>query len=174
MHRRIIAGGIWGALIVSLTVGASTWAKPQLFRKISGAPARPQPASPAISWEHDLKPAYRLSAATGKPMLVVFGAEWCTYCKKLEAETIGHPTLAGYINSEFIPVHLDFDKDRRAAQVLEVHSLPMCVVLSPDADMLGSIEGYVKPIQFGQVLRESLDFYRTLREERAIEAERRK
>lgn len=175
MQRRIIVGGLWGALIISLTAGAAGWARPQLFRRASATQAAPQapPEQVApVSWEHDLKAAYRASTANGKPMLVVFGAPWCAYCRKLEAETLNHPTLVGFINASFIPVHLDFDKDRRAAQVLNVRSLPMAIILSPEADLLGSVEGYVKPDQFGQALRKSLEFQRTLNGERALAEER--
>jgi thioredoxin-related protein len=173
VQRRIVLGGLWGALVVTLAMGAASWGKPSFLRRASATRSK-APAVEPVRWEYDLKTAQQMSAASGRPMLIVFGASWCTYCKKLEEETLGHHTLTGFINSAFVPLHLDFDKDRRAAQILEVRSLPMSVVLSAEADLLGSVEGYVKPAQFGQVLQQSLEFQRTLAEERAIEAERRR
>ncbi|MGQ0635756.1 MAG: thioredoxin family protein [Planctomycetaceae bacterium] len=173
MQRRITIGGLWGALILTLALGASSWGKSSFLRRTSATRAKP-PVGEPVRWEYDLKAAQRISTASGKPMLIVFGAPWCTYCKKLEEETLGHHTLSGFINTSFVPLHLDFDKDRRAAQILEVKSLPMSLVLSADADLLGSVEGYVKPSQFGQVLQQSLEYQRTLSEERAVDAERRR
>ena len=106
-------------------------------------------------------------------MLVVFGAQWCAYCRKLEAETLAHSSVANHVNATFVPVHLDFEKDRRIAEILEVRSLPTTVILSPEADLLGSVEGYVRPAEFSQVLQQSLDFQQTLAEERHMTSARR-
>ena len=167
---------LFRSLVASLVIGAKASAKPKAVQKPSPAPQSsrsPQAAQP-IQWVHDLKTAHRFSVATGRPMLIVFGASWCTYCKKLETETLGHPSLGKYINATFIPVQLDLDKEQRVAQILEVKSLPTCVILSPGADLLGTIEGYVKASEFAQVLKQSVDFQKTLEDERAVAMRRRK
>jgi thioredoxin-related protein len=171
MDRSFVRVTVLGALLISVVWGTGAAAKSRFIRRISAAKPRataPLPPSEAIHWQHDLRTAQRFSAATGRPMLVVFGAPWCTYCKKLEAETLGHPSLASYINTEFVPVHLDFDKDRRAAQILEVQSLPHCVILSAQADLLGSVEGYVRPPEFTKALHQAVNYQRTLEAESAI------
>src|SRR5580765_4620962 len=140
MDRRTALCGISGFLVSSLAVGAGVSAKPRL------APYNPQEAAqiaefgevaPPITWMHDLKKARKISLSTGKPMLIVFGGPWCQYCKKLDKEVLGHPTVARYINTSFVPVHLDSEKDQRAAQILEVKALPTTVILNSDADLLG-------------------------------------
>jgi thioredoxin-related protein len=100
------------------------------------------PPPGGIKWQTDLHAAHRLSRQTNKPMLFVFGADWCTWCKKLEKTTLTDRDLVAYINANFIPIHIDADRDPRVVQILEAEGLPCAVVLSPNADLLGRIEGF--------------------------------
>jgi thioredoxin-like negative regulator of GroEL len=101
-----------------------------------------EPPAGGIKWQTDLNVAHRLSQQTGKPMLFVFGADWCTWCKKLEKTTLTDRELVAYINANFVPIHIDADRDPRVVQILEAEGLPCAVVLSPNADLLGRIEGF--------------------------------
>jgi thiol:disulfide interchange protein len=107
--------------------------------------AEPGPGKPAIQWQTDLHAAHRLAVKQNKPMLLVFGADWCGYCKKMERTTLADPRMLRYINATFVPVHLDADKDKKVASILEVEALPCTIVLSPEADLLGRIVGFEEP-----------------------------
>jgi thioredoxin-like negative regulator of GroEL len=104
-----------------------------------------EPTKAAIQWQAGLDEAHRLSLEQKKPMLLVFGAPWCHYCKKLEQTTLTNPDLVRYVNGNFVAVHIDVDEQQRVAKILEVESLPCTIVLSPDADLLGRFEGYKQP-----------------------------
>lgn len=106
----------------------------------------------AIRWVDDIGTAKEIADATGKPILIVFGADWCGYCKKLDKETLSHPAVANYVNQGFVPVHLDLDREKWAARVLEVKTLPCTVVLAPNADQLGRIVGFEEATPFYQKL----------------------
>lgn len=108
--------------------------------------------SEGVQWQTDLRAAHKLAVAQNKPMLVVFGADWCGYCKKLERETLAHPQLVEYVNEKFIPVHLDADKDEKVTEILGVKGLPCTVVLSPSAEEVARIEGFHQPSGFYQKL----------------------
>lgn len=114
------------------------------------------PRGETVNWQTNIYTAHRISQRSGKPMLVVFHADWCGYCKKLEKNTLGKPEIAGFVNGSFVPVHLDFDQEKRVAKILEVKSLPTTVVLSPDADLLGKLTGYVEPEQYERTLEAAL------------------
>jgi thioredoxin-like negative regulator of GroEL len=108
-----------------------------------------QAAEPApLKWQTNLNEAHRLSMETHKPMLLVFGAEWCHFCKKLERTTLTNEELARYIDANFIPVHIDADEQKRVAEILEVKSLPCTVVLSPEADLLTRFNGFKQASAF--------------------------
>jgi len=109
----------------------------------------------AIHWQKDIYEAHDQAVKSGRPMLVVFGAEWCTFCKKFEAGTLSNATMAGYVNENFVPVHVDFDEDRRVADILEVKQIPCTVILSPEADLLGRVIGHQVPRDYWERLEDA-------------------
>ena len=98
---------------------------------------------PAVRWQQKLMQAHKVSVATNKPLMLVFTAEWCTHCRQLENETLSDAKMVKYVNDTFVPIHVDLDKNRRIAKILEVKSVPCTVVLSPEADLLGKLTGNV-------------------------------
>lgn len=104
-----------------------------------------EPKKAAVQWQADLDEAHKISVEQKKPMLLVFGAPWCHYCKKLEQTTLTNADLARFINGNFVAVHIDVDQQERVAKILEVESLPCTIVLSPEADLLGRFEGFKQP-----------------------------
>ena len=175
MDRRLLGFGKLVVLVSTVAVGATLYAKSSPAKssppptQTAKAP-KAAPTAPAVQWLGDLETARRASAATGRPMLIVFGGQHCVFCKKLDKEVFGHPVVARYINAAFIPVHLDFEKNARAAKILEVKSLPTSIILSSEADLLGSIEGFVATREFAEVLHKSIEFQRTLRDEKTVAA----
>jgi thioredoxin-related protein len=115
-----------------------------------------------VRWQKDLKSAHKLAVSQGKPILIVFGAEWCTYCHKLEKNVIDQPETAAYINANFVAVHLDADREKRIVEILEVDSLPCTVVLSPNADLLGRYTGYADARKFNANLAKSQQAFQEL------------
>lgn len=138
MQRQMV-----GIVLVAAMVGLST---------AHAAPPAASGKTDGVKWESDLLAAHRKASAENKPLLLVFGAEWCGYCKKLEKESINTPEMAKFINREFVPVHLDADKEKRVTEILEIRGLPCTVVLSPNADLLGRIDGYHTPGAYHQKL----------------------
>jgi thioredoxin-like negative regulator of GroEL len=110
--------------------------------------AEPKPqeaAADGVAWQANLRAAHRVAVRDNKPLLLVFGAEWCHFCTKLEQESLSHPALARYINDTYVPVHLDFDKDERVREILQVERLPCTILLTKDAEILDRFEGYMPP-----------------------------
>lgn len=110
------------------------------------------PFGPKLKWQKDLKTARKLAADDNKLLLIVFTAEWCTYCHKLVENTISHRDIVPLVNRHFVPVLLDFDDNQRTAEILEVDSLPATIVLSPQADLLARSQGYATVEPFRQTL----------------------
>jgi thioredoxin-related protein len=163
MNRRIIRWGLCGLLLTSVAFGASVSNK-----KSFGGKKAPSVLPQSVQWMTDLEKAHHQSLATGKPMLIVFGGPGCQYCKKLDREVLHHATIQKYIQQNFIPVHLDTSKNLREAEILEVTSLPTTYILSPEADLLGSVEGFVSVKQFATVLKQSADLNRAEKTDPAV------
>ena len=61
----------------------------------------------------------------------------------MEGKTLSDPRMIEYLRKTFVPVWLDLDQNERIAKILEVQSVPSTIVLSPEADLLGRLVGYV-------------------------------
>lgn len=127
-----------GTLGICCGTGALTWGG--------------KPQSEAITWQKSLKDAHQLAVQQNKPIMIVFGAEWCGPCKQLKKTTLNNPQLAKYINGTFVSVHLDVEAEEQVAKILDVKSIPCTIILSPEADLLGRFEGYMEPAPMYQKL----------------------
>tara|TARA_R110002111_G_scaffold168038_2_gene233926 strand:+ start:28216 stop:28719 length:504 start_codon:yes stop_codon:yes gene_type:complete len=108
-----------------------------------------------IKWHKDLESAHQAALKSNKPIFIVFDASWCTYCRKLEKDTLSDPRMSRYLNQAFEPVRLDFDKDREIADTLKVKSIPCTVVLSSEADLLARQVGYSKVPRYHSMLEKA-------------------
>ena len=70
---------------------------------------------------------------------------------------LGIVGVVALIERDFIPVHLDFDKDSKIAKILEVERLPCTVFLTPQADLLHRTEGFANVKEFQSTLSTALD-----------------
>ena len=112
-----------------------------------------------VAWMKNLDQARRISVETGRPMLIVVGAKWCGFCHKLENTTLSDQAMVEYIHANFIPVHLDADRDRKAVRGLKAKTLPATIVLSPDRKVLARLIGYRDAEDFHDELEKSLQRY---------------
>ncbi len=142
MDRRRFIATVLGGFGASSLVAPVAWALP---------------TAPKIKWHNDLKAAYRVGKSQDKPLLILFSASWCTYCHKLIRESLGDKKMVTFVQEQFVPVLLDFDKDNKVAKVLEVESLPCTIVLSPQADLLLQVNGFQKTAPYRETLQSALD-----------------
>ena len=124
--------------------------------------AAPPAAKKGVQWQTDLQEAHKISVKEKRPMLIVFGAPSCVYCKKLETEHFADHKFVEYVNEQFVVVKLDYEKNKKAAEVLEIKNLPTSVVLSPEADLLGTVVGYVQLDKYKKLLETAVDTQDTL------------
>lgn len=137
----------WFTSAASLGVAALGWSAVSQAAETAGG---------SIVWQPDLKTAHKLSVKQNKPLLILFGATWCGPCKRLQKETLSDRKLGPWIDKNFVAVHLDFDRDRKVAEILEVEQIPCTIVLNPQADLLTSFVGYMKPVDYQKKLNLAL------------------
>lgn len=134
------------------TVLTSVWALSGWSSGLFAAPT----AKSKIRWQTSLRAAHDEAVKHKKPLLLVFGASWCTFCHKLHRETFTDRNLAAFIEREFIPMTLDFDEDAKVVEILEVEQLPCTIVLSPEGDLLLKFVGFAKAEAFQKKLQQAL------------------
>lgn len=111
-----------------------------------------QPSLQKVQWRTDLNEAHQESVSQNRPLLIVFDADWCAYCRKMEDGTLSDTSVVSYVNDRFIPVHLNLENNSRIAEILEVDRIPCTIALSPRADLLGRVVGYINTVQYRETL----------------------
>jgi thioredoxin:protein disulfide reductase len=120
-----------------------------------------------IAWLRDEKAAVKQSQASGKPLLIDFGAEWCAACKELDAHTWIDPKVADEVTEHFVPLKIDATNDDDETEALEkkyaVPGLPTVLMLackdpspkecSVPQDGPGRVTGFLEPPEMLERLR---------------------
>ncbi|MCB9869433.1 MAG: thioredoxin family protein [Planctomycetes bacterium] len=82
-------------------------------------PARLSAQTAAAAWHDDYDRAAALARKSGKDVLLVFtGTDWCPWCRRLEAEVLGHREFRAAAAARFELVKLEFPRDAAGWQKL--------------------------------------------------------
>jgi len=111
------------------------------------------------------------AAASGKMLMVTFGANWCPDCVTLHRNLLAPETRA-YAEKHFEIVEIDVGDAKKNAAVrrdlgISVNAIPLAVFYSPTGELVGDThEGELKPSrhfsprEIRDFLREVVDYHR--------------
>lgn len=83
--------------------------------------------------------AKELSITYDRKLVLVFGADWCPYCKDLKRDV---KEIQGF--SKYIVCFIDTDKNKEMVQKNKIRSLPTSIVFDTKDNELGRKTGYKK------------------------------
>jgi len=120
-----------------------------------------------ITWLHDEKLAVEQSRATGKPLLIDMGAEWCAACKELDLHTWTDPVVAREVADRFVPLKVDATEVtpdiERVMEKYDVAGLPTVLMMAckddrpPECAVPGEgparVTGFLPPSEMLERLR---------------------
>ncbi len=121
----------------------------------------PAEASGLIAWE-----VYEPDTLLGEgPVLLYFTAEWCVYCRKLEATTFSDEGFVAFLKEAGIrPVKVDLTVRTPVNEAIRrrygVVGVPFLVLLSPTGAELMRYGGYIEPDLLERKLEEALGLSR--------------
>lgn len=84
-----------------------------------------------INWQSSYAEALAVSKNENKPILVIFTADWCVFCKKLENQTFTNSKIIREINNNFVAVKINKDKEADIANDFNVRGIPDMYFLTP-------------------------------------------
>ena len=118
--------------------------------------AAPGAAGPIV-WQTDEAAALAEARAKTKPVLIDFGAAWCTACKELEHETFPDAAVRAAA-ARFVAVHVDGTDDEAAtykalAMKYKVTGLPVLVLLDSSGKEVARYNEFVKAEPFAAALK---------------------
>ena len=103
---------------------------------------------------------FREAKAKKLPVIVDFSADWCGWCKKMDAETFSRPDVAARLAAETVTVRLDADSDapltyrgktmtsRQFASAMRVDGLPTLMVFDAQGNKLTELIGFADAKHF--------------------------
>jgi thioredoxin-related protein len=97
-----------------------------------------------INWR-SYKEGLVVSKIEKKKIFLHFYANWCVFCGKMAKETFQNPAVVSYLNSNFIPVRVDTDKEPDTAMKYGITGLPSTWFLTEMGEAIGTVPGFIPP-----------------------------
>jgi thioredoxin-related protein len=94
-----------------------------------------------LPWVADFESGLRQANKTGRPALIYFQAEWCSWCHIFERDILGHPQVQRSIVQHYVPVLINYDARPELFRRLGGIGLPYTVVVSPAGELLARLPG---------------------------------
>jgi thioredoxin-related protein len=89
----------------------------------------------SVDWQ-DLDKAKKAASSSGKPLLIIFHADWCGACKLMEEKTLTDNKVISWINENFIASKINADKNSNLVTEFKVRALPTTFFLKSDGSPL--------------------------------------
>jgi thiol:disulfide interchange protein DsbD len=117
----------------------------------------------ALAWMTSEPQAVAAARASGRPLLIDFGATWCVPCGELDAKIFGHPDVARLMSEQFTLLRIDCtreDDDPSISAIRERYGaagLPAVRVVSSDGAPLAHLDtADITPTGFIKLLAKSV------------------
>ncbi len=100
----------------------------------------PDGSNPRAGWSDNESVAFAEARASGRHVVVVFGADWCAPCKKID-QIMNDDIVFGLLSKNFVPLHFDItdlsDADEALQAKYHVPVLPAVIFVAADGRELG-------------------------------------
>ncbi|NNJ24680.1 thioredoxin domain-containing protein [Alienimonas chondri] len=120
------------------------------------------PTAGAGEWLGNLDAGFAAAQRADRPLLVHFSADWCGPCQQMKP-ILHSRTVTDVLRTDAVGVHLDFDRNKAAAQKYGVRGIPADVLLTPDGRVLGQMSGLKQPDDYARRVRAVAGQYVSLR-----------
>jgi thioredoxin-related protein len=88
-----------------------------------------------------------------KKIFITFYADWCSYCFKMDKDTFSDAAVSAYLNRNFIPIRVNFDKQPQVASRYGVRSLPSNWFVDENGDKISNLPGYISAERLMTILK---------------------
>ena len=102
-------------------------------------------AGASVPWQTWSEAPFAQAKAENKLVLVDLSAEWCGFCKKMDATTWRDPKVLAAIEKDYVPVKIVDEKDPELAARYRDYGRPAIIIMDADGTELMHKRGYMKP-----------------------------
>ena len=110
-----------------------------------------------VRW-YNFNEGIKQAIARHRPILIDFYADWCVWCKKMEAEVFTEAQVARKLKDSFICIRIVLDKDpketikyknhtllkREFLDMLGIQHIPTVVFMDKDTNLITKFPGYIR------------------------------
>lgn len=89
-----------------------------------------------INWRKDLDLAKQDAIASGKLIMLHFGADWCRPCRQVESYVFSSPKVINAMNDHVVPVKIDVDRHPDLVKKFKVKGIPEDIFITPDEQIV--------------------------------------
>ncbi len=93
--------------------------------------------SNSVAWQPWGAPAFTRARHERKPVLLSITATWCQSCLEMERTTYADPSVATFINKQFVPIRVDVDERPDVSERYSLGGWPTTAFLTPGGALLG-------------------------------------
>lgn len=109
----------------------------------------------SICFVDDCAAGRRLADAAGKPLLIVFRANWCRWSAAFSQQTLTDPTIVA-LADRFVCVLVDADRHAEVCQQYDVAQFPTILILDVEHNELTRRSGHTLAADLHPLLRQAL------------------
>lgn len=116
------------------------------------APADDYPAGSAINWQQWGDKAFARAGSERQAVLLYFHAQWCSWCRQYQTDSLEHPRNVALINEHYVPLLVDVDQRRDLFTRFGGRGLPYTVLLDADVELTARFTGSLSATDLHTVL----------------------
>jgi thioredoxin-related protein len=98
-----------------------------------------------VDWQTDVTTAWKQAREQERPLLVFITTSNCRYCTMMQNVSFADPDVVEVIERGFVPTAVDAKDVSWLVRDQKVSSYPTTLIISPAAEVVDRIKGYVKP-----------------------------
>ena len=96
-----------------------------------------------LDWVKSYRTARQKGTASSRPVFLFVTSEECSYCKKMERESLKNQQIIRKLSTDFVPARLKLDPESQLARDLKVTMFPTTVIIAPDGKIVDYVRGYM-------------------------------
>lgn len=98
---------------------------------------------PTVKWYTNLTAGLQEAKNTDKPVFIDFYAGWCSYCKKLDENTLSNSSVEEKLSQNYVLVKIDTDQNPDLSSQYQIYNLPTMVILNSNGQEIKRQQGYI-------------------------------